>query len=88
MRLSLLTPVIAIGCRYIHYIQALFYDPEMTFEEFFQNGKRLNVVIAVACVIAILGVVFFSRFGTALRNILYAFDRFNRFRDEGTLFSD
>ena len=43
------------------YIQALFYDPEMTFEEFFQNGKRLNVVIAVACVI-VLGVVFFSRF--------------------------
>lgn len=43
------------------FIQALFYSPELSPEEFFQQGKRLNIVLSLIC-IAALGFVFFSRF--------------------------
>lgn len=43
------------------FLQALFYSPDMSSEEFFQHGKRLNIILSLVC-IAVLGYVFFSRF--------------------------
>ena len=43
------------------FIQALFYSPDMSSVEFFQQGKRLNIALSLVC-IAVLGYVFFSRF--------------------------
>jgi hypothetical protein len=43
------------------FLQALFYSPELSLEEFFQQGKRLNIVLSLFCVAA-LSYVFFSRF--------------------------
>lgn len=43
------------------FLQALFYSPDMSSEDFFQHGKRLNIVLSLVC-IAVLGYVFFSRF--------------------------
>lgn len=43
------------------FLQALFYSPELSPEAFFQQGKRLNIVLSIVC-IAVLGYVFFSRF--------------------------
>ena len=43
------------------FFQALFYSPDLSSEEFFQRGKRLNVVLSLIC-IALLSYVFFSRF--------------------------
>ena len=43
------------------FLQALFYSPDLSPEAFFQQGKRLNIVLSIAC-IAVLGYVFFSRF--------------------------
>ena len=43
------------------FLQALFYSPDMSLEEFFQHGKRLNIVLSLFCVAA-LSCVFFSRF--------------------------
>ncbi len=43
------------------FMQALFYSPDLSSEEFFQRGKRLNVVISLVC-IAVLFYVFISRF--------------------------
>ena len=49
------------------WIQALFYSPEMDDEAFFQQGKRLNVVLSLVCLLA-LGIAFFAKFSK-----LYAF---------------
>ncbi len=43
------------------FLQALFYSPDLSPEAFFQQGKRLNIVLSIVC-IAVLGYVFFSRF--------------------------
>lgn len=43
------------------FLQALFYSPDLSSEEFFQHGKRLNVILSLVC-IAVLCYVFFSRF--------------------------
>lgn len=43
------------------WIQALFYSPELSDEAFFQQGKRLNIILSTACLFA-LGVAFFYRF--------------------------
>ena len=43
------------------FLQALFYSPDLSPEAFFQQGKRLNVVLSLFC-IALLSYVFFSRF--------------------------
>lgn len=43
------------------FLQALFYSPDMTAEDFFQHGKRLNIVLSIVC-IAVLSAVFFARF--------------------------
>ena len=49
------------------WIQALFYSPQMDDETFFQQGKRLNVVLSLICLLA-LGIAFFHKFSK-----LYAF---------------
>ena len=49
------------------WIQALFYSPEMDDETFFQQGKRLNVVLSLVCLLA-LGIAFFAKFSK-----IYAF---------------
>ena len=43
------------------FLQALFYSPDMTAEDFFQHGKRINVALSIVC-IAVLSAVFFTRF--------------------------
>ncbi len=43
------------------WIQALFYAPELTEEQFFEQGKKLNIIISVVC-LAVLGIAFFVRF--------------------------
>ncbi len=43
------------------WIQALFYSPDMSDEEFFEQGKQLNVLISIACLTA-LGAAFFAKF--------------------------
>ena len=43
------------------WIQALFYSPEMTEEEFFEQGKRLNIIISLVSV-AVFAVIFRLRF--------------------------
>lgn len=43
------------------FLQALFYSPELSSEAFFQQGKRLNIVLSLFCVAA-LSYLFFSRF--------------------------
>ena len=43
------------------FLQALFYSPDMSAEDFFQHGKRLNIVLSIVC-IAVLCAVFFTRF--------------------------
>ena len=43
------------------FLQALFYWPDMSAEDFFQHGKRLNVGLSIVCV-AVLSALFFSRF--------------------------
>ena len=43
------------------FLQALFYSPDLSSEEFFQHGKRLNVILSILC-IAVLSFLFFSRF--------------------------
>ena len=43
------------------FLQALFYSPDMSAEDFFQHGKRLNIVLSIVC-IAVLSAVFFTRF--------------------------
>jgi len=43
------------------FLQALFYSPDMSMEDFFQHGKRLNIALSIVC-IAALSAVFFTRF--------------------------
>ena len=43
------------------WLQAMFYSPEMTDEEFFDQGKRLNVLISIVC-LAALAAAFFRKF--------------------------
>ena len=43
------------------FLQALFYSPDLSSEAFFEQGKRLNIVLSLVC-IALLCYVFFSRF--------------------------
>ena len=43
------------------FLQALFYSPDMSPEDFFQQGKRLNIALSLVC-IAALSAVFFTRF--------------------------
>lgn len=45
----------------VPWLQALFYWPELSDEAFFEQGKRLNVFISIACLGAI-GTAFFLRF--------------------------
>ncbi|MCY3834184.1 MAG: hypothetical protein OXG85_14315 [Chloroflexi bacterium] len=47
------------------WIQAVFYSPELSDEAFFQQGKRVNTVISVICLVAV-GLAFFARFSKAL----------------------
>ncbi|MCY3915973.1 MAG: hypothetical protein OXG49_08160 [Chloroflexi bacterium] len=52
------------------WIQALLYSPEMSDEAFFEQGKRVNVLMSLAC-LAVLGAAFFLKFsqGYALYSI-------------------
>ncbi len=43
------------------WIQALFYSPELSRDEFFELAKRVNLFLSLA-VLAGLGIVFFARF--------------------------
>ena len=43
------------------WIQALFYSPDMSDEEFFEQGKQLNLLISIAS-LAVLGAAFFAKF--------------------------
>ena len=43
------------------WIQALFYSPEMSDEEFFQQGKWINVALSMVA-LAIIGATFFAKF--------------------------
>ena len=43
------------------WIQALFYSPDMSDEEFFEQGKQLNVLISITC-LTVLGTAFFLKF--------------------------
>ncbi len=49
------------------FIQALFYSPQLDDEAFFQQGKWLNVVLSLLCLLA-LGIAFFIKFSK-----IYAF---------------
>ena len=41
------------------WVQALLYSPELSEEQFFERGKRINVIMSVVC-LAVLGIAFFA----------------------------